>query len=987
MSSQTINQDKELAEFFTDVEHLRGAFKNSVAAPELLRRILVIYGVGGVGKSSLLRMFRMYCKNAHVPVALVSGDKANSEVVLLSQWANDLKSDNVALPKFAKTLVHYRTTLAKVEDQAAKTAEKVARETIKTLTETVLSTIPGIGPILGKLGAMSADALIDWLRGQGFTKPDIDLILDPAKKLTEDFILDIEQIAPLQRLVLMLDTFEKVTALEIWMCDFAQRLNANVLLVIAGRAIPNWDRQWPSWLAQANVESLEPMDREVTRELAQNYFKRLSGDELDVKQAEGIIEFARGLPIAITSAVDLMVKYHAKNFRAVLPKVIDDLARRLSEDVPEQLKPALQAAAMLRWFNEPTLRILLQKADVGVEYNELKRFPFVVIRDERFALHDAVRDTLDANLRMRDPELHCELHERAAAYFEKQLEKATSEESERLGLERLYHRIRADEETGIKLFQQTAEELARFMLVDQLRRLLNDANSYNLNKENSESWLMYYRARLARIDLDLIGAETLYQGLIGNTRIEPKLRAYAMFDLGMLLRQRRIGTPEMLGNAIKYYEDSLTMVPMDSKLVFSLMELGPIYRDRGEWEKGLGYINQALEFFNTQKDQYGLVAAYRYLRNFYIYRGDWRKMLSMHNQALASVDALNETTFLKSELLQQLSIAWVWAGLYSEAKNNLQESIKLINKLLSPMPVAAWTKRDQGYALCFANDFEKANILISESLATTINQPGHSERDVALALGFYGVLLLRKGDIGEAIKVLSQSADTKRRLLDASYLLETVNWLGVSNEILGRWDEAEKFYTENLVANRWTGRLYFICGSITGLVRVKHAQGDYAAIPPLLAEAEQLAQQYEYNDHLASLRLAQAHIAWEGKAPSRENGYDAVLHFYQQALIYALRYNRFLLDEVLSGRPQGSPLRPIISYCLERGEEGRKMLMALRDWWRTGCNDIGTPRPDTISPIPEGITLLEAEKIAREREPGDGSPQKSVVEQIKAALT
>jgi hypothetical protein len=62
------------------------------------------------------------------------------------------------------------------------------------------------------------------------------------------------------------------------------------------------------------------------------------------------------------------------------------------------------------------------------------------------------------------------------------------------------------------------------------------------------------------------------------------------------------------------------------------------------------------------------------------------------------------------------------------------------------------------------------------------------------------------------------------------------------------------------------------------------------------------------------------------------------------------------------------------------------MLTALRDWWQTGVNDIGTPRPDTISPIPEGVTLLEAERIARDREPGDGSPQKSVVEQIERAL-
>ena len=103
-------------------------------------------------------------------------------------------------------------------------------------------------------------------------------------------------------------------------------------------------------------------------------------------------------------------------------------------------------------------------------------------------------------------------------------------------------------------------------------------------------------------------------------------------------------------------------------------------------------------------------------------------------------------------------------------------------------------------------------------------------------------------------------------------------------------------------------------------------------------------------------------------------------------MIYALRYNRFLLDELLSGRPQGTPLRPIIPSLLERGADGRAMLIALRDWWQSGVNDVGTPRPDTISPIPEGIPLLEAEKLARQREPGDGSVQKSVMEQFETIL-
>jgi hypothetical protein len=151
-------------------------------------------------------------------------------------------------------------------------------------------------------------------------------------------------------------------------------------------------------------------------------------------------------------------------------------------------------------------------------------------------------------------------------------------------------------------------------------------------------------------------------------------------------------------------------------------------------------------------------------------------------------------------------------------------------------------------------------------------------------------------------------------------------------------------------------------------------------------EAEQLAQQYEYNDHSALLNLTRGHIIWDGLIPEWGSGFSFALHHYQQALVYALRSNRFLLDEVLSGREQGSPLRSIIPHCLEHGEEGLRMLVALRDWWQTDVNDTGIPRSDTISPLPEGSPLLDTERIARDREPGNGLLQKKVTEQITEVL-
>ncbi|MGQ9467175.1 MAG: hypothetical protein ACUVSG_05930, partial [Anaerolineae bacterium] len=244
--------DKELAQFFTDVEHLREMFKQWLAAPTLPKRMLIIHGVGGAGKSSLLRMFRLHCKSVNVPVALASGDEQTSAVDVLVRWAEDLRADGVALPTFGKTLERYRALQTKAQNEAAKTAATLAKGAAKTIVETAASTVPGVGPLLGKLGGMSAEVLTDWLFSRGFKKPEVDLLLDPTRKLTDDFLADVANAAKARRIVLMLDTFEQMSALEDWTRDVAQHvgqvgnLSCGILLVIAGRVIPNWEREWPT---------------------------------------------------------------------------------------------------------------------------------------------------------------------------------------------------------------------------------------------------------------------------------------------------------------------------------------------------------------------------------------------------------------------------------------------------------------------------------------------------------------------------------------------------------------------------------------------------------------------------------------------------------------------------------------------------------------------------------------------------------------------
>lgn len=112
--------DNNLQTYFTDMEYLRGMFTDFVSAQKMSKRLIIFHGVGGVGKSSLLRMFRLHCKSEKIPVALASADDAKSVFDIIMRWTEDLKEDGVKFSALSKTLETYRAIQAKVDDQAKK---------------------------------------------------------------------------------------------------------------------------------------------------------------------------------------------------------------------------------------------------------------------------------------------------------------------------------------------------------------------------------------------------------------------------------------------------------------------------------------------------------------------------------------------------------------------------------------------------------------------------------------------------------------------------------------------------------------------------------------------------------------------------------------------------------------------------------------------------------------------------------------------------
>jgi tetratricopeptide (TPR) repeat protein len=531
------------------------------------------------------------------------------------------------------------------------------------------------------------------------------------------------------------------------------------------------------------------------------------------------------------------------------------------------------------------------------------------------------------------------------------------------------------------LFRQRAEDLARYGLLEQLRALLNDANTYPLRLENSRLWIRYYEARLKEIGGYPAEAERLYQAIADNKEAEDLLSAYALCDLAWMVSKTDVRQAlQFLERVQELYPEPEKLPEPDAKLAFYLLEISEMYRELGRWEDALEYLERAQKFFESIGDLYWLANIHNHMKYYYLDRGMWKEASQKQQQGLQEIARFGKErqSFLEAELLASVSIGWMWAGRYNSTEQQLRRAIGLAEQF-GRDHLRMYFLRDFGLALGLQGKLQEASQAFQAGLAIGRQQDPIFE---AVTQAMQAIIALKWSGADEAERYFSMCMGVLRQQTGKRWaLLANLGAYGRLQELKALPEQAERVYRETLQV-RELGQWYSYIGALTGLVRVYYTQGRYTDLTPLLEEAESTAQQYEHYDHLASLSIIRGHLAWDNANAEECQRWDDALHHYQRALIYALRYNRFLLDEALSGLPHGSVVQPIIAHCLNRGSHGQQMLLTLSKWWQEGFNDTGVSRSESISPIPEGIALRDGEDLARRREPGDGSPQKTVLVQL-----
>lgn len=221
--------------------------------------------------------------------------------------------------------------------------------------------------------------------------------------------------------VLMLDTFEELGALTHVLQDqFLPRLRRTVKVVISGRQ--PLGMAWSAWRPVVRSIGLTGFGPEASRA----YLRvRGIGPELENE----ITRAAGGSPLALSLAADMAKQLGVREFEAApewrmaLRSLVDDLLR----DVKNQdLRLLLEAAAVVRQFDEELLAAVVGKDDISAEFAALCALSSIRPAEHGLTLHDDIRRILIEDLRWRRPQRLVELRRRAWQHYRRRMRESSA---------------------------------------------------------------------------------------------------------------------------------------------------------------------------------------------------------------------------------------------------------------------------------------------------------------------------------------------------------------------------------------------------------------------------------------------------------------------------------------------------------------------------------------------------------------------------------
>ena len=210
-------------------------------------------------------------------------------------------------------------------------------------------------------------------------------------------------------IVLLLDTFENWHSVEEWLPQWLGQIEETVRIITAGRhpLSGGWLRSgWASFINTLPLASLTPTDVDLyarKRSLASNETK------------SQLFQFSRGIPLAMTLVAEMMLKgnQYKPLARVEQNQLISVLMEELLDELEAPVRRLLEAASVFWRFNEERLASILNE-DIDYEsFRKLIKMPFIILKEDGWMLHDAVRSWALEDMMLRKPQTYEQMRRKA----------------------------------------------------------------------------------------------------------------------------------------------------------------------------------------------------------------------------------------------------------------------------------------------------------------------------------------------------------------------------------------------------------------------------------------------------------------------------------------------------------------------------------------------------------------------------------------------
>jgi len=215
------------------------------------------------------------------------------------------------------------------------------------------------------------------------------------------------------RVVLLIDAYERLVPVDDWVRgQLVPRLPATALTVLASRVppAPGW-RSDPAWRDLHRVVSLRNLDPE-------DAYRYLDASGVPAGLHEKLVTLSHGHPLGLSLLADVALRGGEVGEERLSPDLVGDLLPTFVDVIPDQeQRTALAACAISRVTTEALLRDVLEVADAHTLFRWLQELSFVETGPDGVLAHDLARDTLDADLRWRDPQEYARIFRRVADHI------------------------------------------------------------------------------------------------------------------------------------------------------------------------------------------------------------------------------------------------------------------------------------------------------------------------------------------------------------------------------------------------------------------------------------------------------------------------------------------------------------------------------------------------------------------------------------------